>query len=189
MCTQRLLIVSFLALFASPTGSESTLASSINQVVKTKSTVSNAQHEDLTQSTSRRNRSNPRVNNSPRKKDVSDAQSVKNDTTSFTLQREILALMGLRQRPRLSLNTRLHGRKMSAPLYMMDLYNSLEMNGSDSNGNFSCNNSAAMDSRAVGADTIMSYVNHGKRIFHKNINVKIGTVFSLTSESFIDYNR
>lgn len=46
-----------------------------------------------------------------------------------------------------------------------------------------------MDSRAVGADTIMSYVNHGKVIFHKNINVKIGTVFSLTSEGFIDYNR
>lgn len=77
---------------------------------------------------------------------------------------------------------------MSAPLYMMDLYNSLEMNASDSNGNFCCD-SSVMDSRAVGADTIMSYVNHGKVIFHKNINVKIGTVFSLTSEGFIDYNR
>lgn len=187
MCTLRLLLVSFLALFASPTDSESTLASTINQVIKPESTVSNAQHEDLTQS-SRRNRSNPRVNNSPRKENVSDAQSVKNDTTSLTLQREILALMGLPHRPRLSLNTRLHGRKMSAPLYMMDLYNSLEMNASDSNGNFCCN-SSVMDSRAVGADTIMSYVNHGKVIFHENINVKIGTVFSLTSEGFIDYNR
>ena len=94
--------------------------------------------------------------------DLTDAATaVKNGTTPVKLQREILNLLGLPRRPRPSLNTRLHGRKMSAPRYMMDLYNSLERNASVESEVFCCNNSV-MDSRALGADTIMSYLNHGK---------------------------
>ncbi|XP_068736390.1 bone morphogenetic protein 7-like [Montipora capricornis] len=105
----------------------------------------------------RRDRRVPR----PSKDQSNDGErsSAKNGTTSIKLQREILNLLGLARRPRLSLHTRLHGRKMSAPRYMMDLYNSLELNVSATDAGVCCNTSGT-DSRAVGADTIMSYLNH-----------------------------
>ena len=91
------------------------------------------------------------------------ASAAKNGTTSVKVQREILNLLGLARKPRPSLNTRLHGRKMSAPRYMMDLYNSLERNASVKSGAFCCNNTVS-DSRALGADTIISYLNHGESL-------------------------
>jgi hypothetical protein len=75
------------------------------------------------------------------------------------LKREILGLMGLPRRPRPSMITRLYGRRLSAPLYMMKLYNSISQNQSFNEG-FCCNGTIA-DWRALGADTIMSYLNQG----------------------------
>lgn len=155
----RLLAASLLALFVSPNSDDCTLASAVNPIKN--GTTSKNLNNLLSP---RRQRHNPRAHNSPKRQAAaSEATSVKNGTTSTKLQREILNLLGLPRRPRLSLNTRLHGRKMSAPRYMMDLYNSLEMNGTAPDGGFCCNNTIT-DSRAVGADTIMSYLNHGKSI-------------------------
>ena len=160
----RLLAASLLVLFVSPNSDDCTLASAVNPI-KNGTTSKKLQNEILNNLPSpRRQRHNPRAHNSPKRQaTASEATSVKNGTTSTKLQREILNLLGLPRRPRLSLNTRLHGRKMSAPRYMMDLYNSLEMNGTAPDGGFCCNNTIT-DSRAVGADTIMSYLNHGKSI-------------------------
>lgn len=161
-CLRRLLILSLLALFAAPKHDDFTVASSVNRVLKNGTTSKKVQRKIL-ENLPGRNRPNPRIYNLPKNEDASEAPTVtvKNGTTSMKLQREILNLLGLPRRPRLSLNTRLHGRKMSAPRYMMDLYNSLEMNASSSDGGFCCNNTVT-DSRAVGADTIMSYLHHGK---------------------------
>lgn len=95
-----------------------------------------------------------------REKTTETTSVLKNGSTSGTLQREILNLLGLPRRPQLSLNTRLHGRKMSAPRYMIDLYHSLESNVSLSTDGLFCCNDSVTDSRALGADTIMSYLNH-----------------------------
>lgn len=102
-----------------------------------------------------------------REKTTETTSVLKNGSTSGTLQREILNLLGLPRRPQLSLNTRLHGRKMSAPRYMIDLYHSLESNVSLSTDGLFCCNDSVTDSRALGADTIMSYLNHGKSMSAK----------------------
>ena len=102
-----------------------------------------------------------------REKTTESTSVLKNGSTSGTLQREILNLLGLPRRPQLSLNTRLHGRKMSAPRYMIDLYHSLESNVSLSTDGLFCCNDSVTDSRALGADTIMSYLNHGKSMSAK----------------------
>lgn len=162
ICFYRLLILSF-ALHDSLRNDKMTEAST---VIKNGTNAKELDSEIFTRhSFPRRTRINQRHHHSSQKKrgNVADTTSVlKNGTTSGTLQREILNLLGLPRRPRLSLNTRLHGRKMSAPRYMIDLYNSLENNVSvSSDGGFCCNNTVT-DSRALGADTIMSYLNHGK---------------------------
>lgn len=154
-CLQRLLLASLIGVFVLVNNDDKTVASSMNHVVKNATTSS----KKLQNETGRQGR-NSRDRNSPKSQTAApDAPSVKNGTTSIKLQREILNLLGLPRRPRISLNTRLHGRKMSAPRYMMDLYNMLEMNGTAADGGGCCNNTAT-DSRAVGADTIMSYLNH-----------------------------
>ena len=183
-CLHRLLAAFLLALFVSPKSDDSTLTSAANPV-KNGTTSKKLQNEILKNlPLPRRQRNNARAHNSPKRQAAaSEATSVKNGTTSTKFQREILNLLGLPRRPRLSLNTRLHGRKMSAPRYMMDLYNSLEMNGTAPDGRFCCNNTVT-DSRAVGADTIMSYLNHGKSR-HKAC-VESGLTFYLPSSAF-DY--
>ena len=85
---------------------------------------------------------------------------IRDGNRSETLQREILNLMGLRKRPEPSREIRKHGRKLSAPRFMIDLYNSLSKNDSELHG-FCCNGSLT-DQRAAGADTIMSFPNHSK---------------------------
>lgn len=158
-CLQRLLLASLIGVFVLVNNDDKTVASSMNHVVKNATTSS----KKLQNETGRQGR-NSRDRNSPKSQTAApDAPSVKNGTTSIKLQREILNLLGLPRRPRISLNTRLHGRKMSAPRYMMDLYNMLEMNGTTTDGGGCCNNTAT-DSRAVGADTIMSYLNHSELI-------------------------
>lgn len=163
-CLYRLLIVSFVLLYASPR-SDKVYTEASAKVGK------NGSAEELDSgilnrlSFSRRPRiNNPRhLHSSQKKVDATEAPSVvKNGTTSTKLQREILNLLGLPRRPRLSLNTRLHGRKMSAPRYMIDLYNSLENNVTVTDGGGFCCNDTVTDSRAAGADTIMSYLNHGE---------------------------
>jgi len=166
MCLDRLLIVSFLALFCFPKNGDHTSASTVNHVVKNGTTSEKLQQEIINNiPLFHRQRLNPRVHNSPKSQDATTEEpSVKNGTTSTKLQREILNLLGLPRRPRLSLNTRLHGRKMSAPRYMMDLYNTLQMNVTSSNRGFCCNETGTDVSRAESADTIMSYLNHGKSV-------------------------
>jgi hypothetical protein len=85
--------------------------------------------------------------------------SSRDDAISPTLKQEILNMMGLPRRPRPNKITRLYGRRLSAPLYMMKLYNSISQNQSYDEG-FCCNGTIA-DWRALGADTIMSYLNQG----------------------------
>lgn len=160
-CLYRLLIVSF-ALCSSPWGSKVTEAS---KVVKNGTTEKELESDIVNRLSFGSRRGNSRQHHSSHKKEDSNAESssaLKNGTTSAKLQREILNLLGLPHKPRISLNTRLHGRNMSAPRYMIDLYNSLENNVSVSSveGEFCCNDTLA-DSRASGADTIMSYLNHG----------------------------
>ena len=161
-CLCRLLIVS-LALCSSPYGSRITEAS---KVVKNGTTEKELESDILNRLSfgSRRGNSRQHHQTSQKKWDSNSESSsvLKNGTTSAKLQREILNLFGLPHKPRISLNTRLHGRKMSAPRYMIDLYNSLENNASVSSedGGYCCNDTLA-DSRASGADTIMSYLNHG----------------------------
>lgn len=160
-CLYRLLIVGF-ALNLSPWSGKDTEASTI---VKNGTSEKNLDSNIVNRLSfpSRRVNSRQQPHTSQKKEDAStdSSSTVKNGSTSIKLQREILNLLGLPRRPRLSLNTRLHGRKMSAPRYMIDLYNSLENNVTVASGDsrFCCNDS--LDSRVSGADTIMSYLNHG----------------------------
>ena len=151
------------ALCSSPWGSKVTEAS---KVVKKGTTEKELKSDIVNRLSFGSRRGNSRQHHSSHKKEDSNPESssvLKNGTTSAKLQREILNLLGLPHKPRISLNTRLHGRKMSAPRYMIDLYNSLENNVSVSGveGEFCCNDTLA-DSRASAADTIMSYLNHGR---------------------------
>lgn len=163
-CLYRLLIVSF-ALSSLPWGSKVTEAS---KVVKNGTTQKQLESDIVNRLSF--GRGNSRLLQTSQKKWDSNAESssvLKNGTTSAKLRREILNLLGLPHKPRISLNTRLHGRKMSAPRYMIDLYNSLENNASVSSieGEYCCNYTVA-DSRASGADTIMSYLHHGMYRHH-----------------------
>lgn len=156
-CLARLLVASVLALRAAY-HSECSSPSSSDKLSASSELFSEEFLENL--SLRRQHRRDRSVHDSAKGQSAnSERSSVKNGTTSIKLQREILNLLGLPRRPRLSLNTRLHGRKMSAPRYMINLYNSLEMNVSASDGGVCCNTSNT-DARAVGADTIMSYLNH-----------------------------
>ena len=161
-CLFRLLIIS-LALYGSPWSDERKGAS---MAVKNGTSQKKLDSEIVNRLSFPSRSANSRQHHSSQKKEYTSSDSspvVKNGTTGIKLQREILNLLGLPRRPRLSLNTRLHGRKMSAPRYMIHLYNSLENNVSvtSSESGFCCNNSLA-DSRASGAATIMSYLNHGE---------------------------
>lgn len=160
-CLYRLLIVS-IALCSLSWDSKLTVAS---KVVKSETTEKKLESDIVNRLSFGSRRGNSRQHQTSQKKWDSNAESssiLKNGTTSAKLQREILNLLGLPHKPRISLNTRLHGRKMSAPRYMIDLYNSLENNASVSSveGDYCCNDTVA-DSRASGADTIMSYLHHG----------------------------
>lgn len=89
-----------------------------------------------------------------------DSSHVRRDAqTSNNLKQDILSLMRLVRRPRPSIIARLHGRRLSAPLYMVKLYKSISQNQSYHDG-FCCNSTIA-DWRAIGADTIMSCLNQG----------------------------
>ncbi|XP_031575305.1 bone morphogenetic protein 7-like [Actinia tenebrosa] len=91
-----------------------------------------------------------------------DPSHVRSDARiSNNLKQDILSLMQLARRPRPSMMTRLHGRRWSAPLYMVRLYNSISQTQSY-HGGFCCNGTIA-DWRAIGADTIMSYLNQVRR--------------------------
>lgn len=156
-CLARLLVASLLALRAAY-HSECSSPSPSDKLSASSDLFSEEFLENL--ALRRQHRRGRSARESPKGQSAnSERSSVKNGTTSIKLQREILNLLGLPRRPRLSLNTRLHGRKMSAPRYMINLYNSLEMNVSASDGGVCCNTSKT-DARAVGADTIMSYLNH-----------------------------
>lgn len=160
-CLYRLLFVSF-ALYVSPWSGKETEGST---AVKNATSRKDLDSDIVSRLSFSSRRVNSRKHASSQKKEDASAESssvVKNGTTSIKLQREILNLLGLPRRPRLSLNTRLHGRKMSAPRYMIHLYNSLENNVTvaSGEGGFCCNDTLA-DPRLSGADTIMSYLNHG----------------------------
>lgn len=89
-------------------------------------------------------------------------------TESPIFKQEILSLMGLRQRPRPTITTPLR-QLMSAPRYMMKLYNSISKNQSYGDG-FCCNDTI-VDTRALGADTIMSYLHPGIFYFYHALNL------------------
>lgn len=94
-----------------------------------------------------------------READKSGVPLLKNESTSVSLEQEVLNLLGLVRPPKRT-NTTLFGRNMSAPRFMIELYNSLAANQSVSVDGL-CN-STVTDPRAVDADTIMSYLNHSK---------------------------
>lgn len=177
-CLYRLLIVSF-ALYSWPRSGKETDASTTSKN-GTPGKVLDSEIINRLSFSSRRGNSRPHHDHSSQKKENASAESssvVKNGTKSIKFQREILNLLGLPRRPRISLNTRLHGRKMSAPRYMIDLYNQLENNVSvvSEESGFCCNGTLA-DSRASGADTIMSYLHHGESISNFLLSV-ISVVF------------
>ena len=95
-----------------------------------------------------------------READKSGVPLLKNESTSVSLEQEVLNLLGLVRPPKRT-NTTLFGRNMSAPRFMIELYNSLAANQSVSVDGLCCN-STVTDPRAVDADTIMSYLNHSK---------------------------
>ena len=82
-----------------------------------------------------------------------------------TLQEEILEIFGVDHRPRPNLFYRETGKEMSARKYMIDLYNSVTKNGIVSENEektIDLTNSTTNDSNAASADTVVSFVNHGK---------------------------
>ena len=87
--------------------------------------------------------------------------AIKNESKTVTMEKEILKLMGLPRRPQISLATMMFGRRMSAPRFMMELYNSLAANQSVTVDGPRFNGSVT-DPRAVRADTIVGYLNHSK---------------------------
>jgi len=95
-------------------------------------------------------------------------------TDSPLFRQEILNLMGLKKRPRPTIPSSFR-RVMSAPRYMMKLYHSITQNQSYADG-FCCNNTIA-DSRALGADTIMSYLHPGKKYASFYIKTKQLSIF------------
>ena len=100
-----------------------------------------------------------------------------------TLQEEILDIFGVDHRPRPNLFYRESGKEMSARKYMIDLYNSVTMNGIVSENEektIDLTNSTTNDSNAASADTVVSFVNHGKQI-------SLHIVFSTHSWPSLEY--
>ena len=100
--------------------------------------------------------------------------------TKNTLQKEILDIFGVDHRPRPSMFYREAGKDISARKYMIDLYNSVTKNKleseNDEDTDVIFSNTTTNDSNAVNADTVVSFVNHGKlprysmfcHVFHCN---------------------
>ena len=81
------------------------------------------------------------------------------------LQKEILDIFGVEHRPRPSMFYRESGKEISARKYMIDLYNSVTSNEvvvDNGNEEIMLMNTTANDSNAANADTVVSFVNHGK---------------------------
>lgn len=100
--------------------------------------------------------------------------------TKNTLQKEILDIFGVDHRPRPNLFYRDNSKEMSATKYMIDLYNSVTTNGvvsDNDDDDIVLTNTTTNDTNAVKADTVVSFVNHGKLI----IMVQIYHILRLTS--------
>ena len=85
-----------------------------------------------------------------------------------TLQKEILDIFGVDHRPRPNLFYRDSGKEMSARKYMTDLYNSVTKDGivsENGDDDVILTNTTTNDSNAASADTVVSFVNHGKCFF------------------------
>ena len=85
-----------------------------------------------------------------------------------TLQKEILDIFGVDHRPRPNLFYRESGKEMSARKYMIDLYNSVTKDGivsENGDDDIILTNTTTNDSNAANADTVVSFVNHGKYFF------------------------
>ena len=118
-----------------------------------------------------------------------------------TLQKEILDIFGVDHRPHPNLFYRDTGKEMSARKYMIDLYNSVTKDGivsENDDDDIVMTNVTTNDSNAASADTVVSFVNHGKdfivisyiaaNLFDVKL-VRCGTLFDIVGREYSSNER